>query len=289
MKEYFIEKENKRLDNSPIYAQLQSTDKKKQIIRPHIHSAIEILIVKSGAYYVYVGERKYKAQPGDMVLLRSNTIHHTYSISESGSSYYVIMVRPSLIAELSDGNNDSKLLLFFALDREQLKCFWTKAEMENTPLGHAVKHFTEEFDEKIFARTIALTIAISGIMLEILREGNKTNDGTPTVTDENTTRRIYDTLLFINKNYKQPITAYECAVYAGMSYSYFSRTFRAVIGKTFKEYLNFTRINHAQKALMSTDMTVTEIAANCGYDNVSYFISVYKRIKGTTPYTNKKK
>lgn len=287
MKDFFIEKESSTLEHSPIHATLQSHDSKKQIIRPHIHSAIEFLIVKSGSYTIYVDELRFSAYPGDMVLLRSNTIHHTYSTSDV-SSYYVIKVRPSLTAELSDGRDDSKYLLFFALNTDR-KCFWSKDELSNTSLGDAVDRFVCEFNQRSPARSIALTAAIAQILVEILREGETDNDNVAKSSSEDVTRRIYDTLLYINKNYNQPITAADCAQLSGMSVSYFSRSFHKTVGKTFKEYLNFTRINHAQKALMSKDMTVTETSAHCGFDNVSYFISVYKKIKGVTPKEDKVK
>ena len=284
MQEFFVEKESVTLDSCPIHAVLQSHSMKKHVISPHIHSAIEFLIVKEGSYDICVDEQRFCAHPGDMVLLRSNTIHHSYSTSEN-SSYYVIKVRPSLLAELSDGKADGGYLLFFTLDTDR-KCFWTAHELEDTPLGIAVKRCVREFEENFFAKSIALTVAMSTILLEILREGG-VSENKNEVSSEAVTRRIYDVLLYINKNYNQPITALECAQLAGMSYSYFSRTFAKTVGKSFKEYLNVTRVNHAQKALMSKDMTVTETAAHCGFDNVSYFISVYKRIRGVTPRAEK--
>jgi len=70
---------------------------------------------------------------------------------------------------------------------------------------------------------------------------------------------------------------------AYMSYSYFSRCFYRITGKSFKEYLNLTRINRAEKAILTTDKSVTEIAGDCGFNSVSYFISTYKKLKGVTP------
>jgi len=69
-----------------------------------------------------------------------------------------------------------------------------------------------------------------------------------------------------------------------MSYSYFSRSFRRVTGLSFKKYLNQTRINRAEQMLLTGNGSVSEIAMECGYNSISYFISVYKSIKGTTPY-----
>lgn len=285
MKDFYVEKESVRLDTCPIHATLQSHSKKREVIRPHIHSAIEFLIVKSGSYDIFVDERRYSAHPGDMVMLRSNTIHQTYSTTEL-SSYYVVKVRATLPSELSGGSDDSKYLLFFALDADS-RCFWTRAELDGTPLGRAVADFTSEYESDGVGRVIAMSAAMARVLVEIMREDSARVDALGSRGSEDVTRRIYDTLLYINKNYNQPITAADCARLAGMSYSHFSRTFHKTVGKSFKEYLNFTRINHARKALMSKDMTVTEVAAHCGFDNVSYFISLYKKIKGTTPHKEK--
>ena len=73
-----------------------------------------------------------------------------------------------------------------------------------------------------------------------------------------------------------------------MSYSYFSRCFKNVTGKTFKEYLNMVRINHAQRLLATTTLSVTQVALECGYNNISYFIAVYKSLKGETPLSSRR-
>ncbi len=282
MDNYFVESHIKELDGGPVAAHLQSGTVRRCFCRAHIHSAIEMLLVKSGTFEIYANDRKYEAQAGDLVLLRSNTIHRTYSLTEN-ASYYVIRMRPSLFAELSNGEKDSRLMLFFAVDKPELDCFFPKSKTDGTPLGHAISRFCDEYSNDFVAKSIGITLASANILLEILRQSDTDTD----VTDSNA-RHIYDAIVFINKNYQKPITAADCADVAGMSYSYFSRTFKAVVGKNFKEYLNETRINHAQNLLCSSDITVTEVASLCGFDSVSYFISVYKNLKGTTPHHAKK-
>ena len=60
-------------------------------------------------------------------------------------------------------------------------------------------------------------------------------------------------------------------------------------GKSFREYLNMTRINRAQQMLLTTNKSVTEISSACGYNNVSHFIATYRQIKGITPKSAGKK
>lgn len=282
MENYFVESYIKQLESGPVEAHLQSGTKRRCFCRAHIHSAIEMLIVKTGTFEIYANDRRYEANAGDLVLLRSNTIHHTYSLTDN-AEYYVIRMRPSLIAELSNGDADSRLLLFFTVDKPELCCFFPKSKTDGTPLGQAIKRLCNEILKDNVAKSIAITLASADILLEILRE----SDTIDNITDSKA-GCIYDSIVFINKNYAKAITATDCANIAKMSYSYFSRSFKAVVGKSFKEYLNETRINHAQKLLCSQDMTVSEVASLCGFDSVSYFISVYKNLKGVTPYHSKK-
>ena len=57
---------------------------------------------------------------------------------------------------------------------------------------------------------------------------------------------------------------------ACMSYYHFCRLFKKVIGKTFVEYQNFIRIRRAEKLLITTDRTITNIAFETGFGSVSY-------------------
>jgi AraC-like DNA-binding protein len=70
----------------------------------------------------------------------------------------------------------------------------------------------------------------------------------------------------------------------GLSYSYFSRSFKRVMGMSFKKYLNMIRVNRAEQMLITGDHSVSEVAIECGYNSISYFISVYRSLKGTTPF-----
>lgn len=68
----------------------------------------------------------------------------------------------------------------------------------------------------------------------------------------------------------------------------FARSFKSATGKTFKEYLNITRMNEAEQLLVSTTLPISEIATRCGYNSASYFTSLYKQYKDKTPCSERK-
>ncbi len=59
--------------------------------------------------------------------------------------------------------------------------------------------------------------------------------------------------------------------------------------KTPFEYLNNYRVELAGEQLLGSDMTVAQIAGNCGFNDMSYFSKMFRRYMGDTPLNYRKK
>ena len=60
-------------------------------------------------------------------------------------------------------------------------------------------------------------------------------------------------------------------------------------GKTPIEYLKDYRVERAARKLLGSDMPITQIAYTCGFNDLSYFIKTFKKIKGCTPKNYRKR
>lgn len=69
----------------------------------------------------------------------------------------------------------------------------------------------------------------------------------------------------------------------GLVGSSFCRWFKAATGNSFITFLNTARVEKAGQLLMQTDGTIAEIAYASGFESISHFNRVFKRVKGTTP------
>ena len=88
---------------------------------------------------------------------------------------------------------------------------------------------------------------------------------------------------FMNANFDRPVRLAEAAELVGMAETAFSRFFKAKTGVNFVDFLNEIRLGHAVRMLIDTKDPITEIAASCGFTNISNFNRTFKREKDLTP------
>ena len=94
---------------------------------------------------------------------------------------------------------------------------------------------------------------------------------------------------YITNHYKDAIMLEDLARVATLSPQYFCKYFHVVTGKTPIAYLNYYRVERACYLLERRNTMVTEVALECGFNDVSYFIRCFKKHKGVTPYQYIKK
>lgn len=96
-------------------------------------------------------------------------------------------------------------------------------------------------------------------------------------------KQLKDVFRYIEGHYTEEVTLEDLAAIAGMNPKYFCRFFRQITQRTPVNYLNYYRIECAKEQLSTTDATITEVALNCGFNDVSYFIKTFKKYMGITP------
>lgn len=96
-------------------------------------------------------------------------------------------------------------------------------------------------------------------------------------------RRVLKVKQFINDHYMDEIRLAQLADIAGMSPSAFSRFFKMHTGRNLSDYIIDIRLGYAARMLVDTNMSISEISFDCGFNNLSNFNRIFKRKKGCSP------
>jgi AraC-like DNA-binding protein len=96
-------------------------------------------------------------------------------------------------------------------------------------------------------------------------------------------RRIERVMEYLNEHFQKNISLNDVAQLTNMAESAFSRFFKARTGMTFIESLTEIRLGHASRMMIDTTQSVSEIAYECGFNNISHFNRIFKKKKGCTP------
>ena len=96
-------------------------------------------------------------------------------------------------------------------------------------------------------------------------------------------RRAVETALWIEAHSHEEIEQEDAAAQAGISAFHFLRAFSAVLGVTPHQYLLRSRLRHAARLLADEERSVTDIAYDVGFADLSNFVRTFHRAAGVSP------
>ncbi|MEA4889318.1 MAG: AraC family transcriptional regulator [Clostridiaceae bacterium] len=267
----------------PFHCHLQSYLETPLMCAAHWHYAIEILYATRGSATVFLNGQAYTFKKGDMILINARDVHAIWG--EPKTQYVCIKFDPEILYTASRSIFESRYVLPFTMAKESPQKLFPEEEIGDTPLPGLIVEALREFAAQAYGFDLAVRTNICRIFLWVLRswqsKGLKAEPGYS--LKEKDMERLQAVFDCLDQRYMQNLTAEAMARQCNMSYSYFSRYFKSAIGKSFTAYLNYVRITEAEKLLLSTDKTVTEIAMETGFSSASYFISQFRLLKKVSP------
>lgn len=88
---------------------------------------------------------------------------------------------------------------------------------------------------------------------------------------------------YIRAHFRENISREDVAAVACITPNYLSKQFHSKKGMNLREYINNIRIDEAKRLLLTTNLSVSEVAGMVGYDNISYFSTVFRKRTGMSP------
>lgn len=236
----------------------------------HWHQRVEILYVVDGTYQIQSGGKQLLCGPGDLVVIRSGEIHSVQG--ESEREIYIVTF---------------DLTMFYRFLPEVCfpKRFISFQEQQQAGVDKEIAFLLEEMFQENSRQDSLYDAFVRAGILRLFSTLIRHFEDISFKEDKNFIRlqQLQSALEYIASHYAEPITLAEVATAIGYTPSYVSTLFVSKIGLNFKTYLDNIRINKAADLLGSTRLTVADVAAQCGFDNVRTFNNAFRRVTGQSP------
>ncbi len=228
-------------------------------MQTHWHKDIELIRVTRGFLNVQIGDTPYSLTSGDSIYIPGGIAH---GAEPDDCDYECIVFSPAILYATQKIRTILKSKIICAVK-------FTKND--------DINFIFESFAKRDSGYEFEIISAIYKIAYYALQ-----NQDTPINNVEYRVDKIKPSILYIEENFSSSISLTELARECSMSANYFCKVFKDVTGQTPVEYMTTYRIEAACEMLLS-GISVTDTAYDCGFNDLSYFINVFKRYMGISP------
>lgn len=256
--------------------------RKNRQVALHWHPEIEILYVADGEMSVQIAEENYILKTGDIFFVNPEELH-AMTMFEEVVDYHVIVFETSMFQyqrNLFLEQDFTMPLLNGAIALPRSLREGQKGYEKIAPIIRRI--FFDDAESKVMTYADVVMLFCCLLEEELLVKVWKTSG-------ERHMEVIKQCIGYMEKNCGQKITLGELADLVHMSPNYFTTYFKKYTGTSPFAQLNFIRVKTAEKMLLKTDEPIVNVAGECGFENVSFFIRKFKDITGETPAAYRKR
>lgn len=249
--------------------------------RKHTHDFIELVFVDQGFSMHRVEGSTSLLIPGDMFFVVPGAAHEYWN--SVNNRVYNCMFYSDVL-----GENLGPLTGFPLLDKilvPDAGTKWGKIRLKHEE-GYEILGLLKKLESETCNRPPGWMIRAKALLVDLLvclsrawygteAAGEKNDDGVSNVAS-----RVLDVLEMSLSN---KMSVADIAKKAGYNPEYFSRTFKKLTGISPSSYLASVRISMAAQKLADPGVAISDVAAECGFDDANYFSRLFKKETGKTP------
>jgi AraC-like DNA-binding protein/mannose-6-phosphate isomerase-like protein (cupin superfamily) len=263
--------------NLPFYISIHNVRKTPL----HHHDVVELTFVLEGRGVEIINGTRHQLQDGASSFLLP---HHMHQIEcESGMSVtkYCCMFDINMLLGSSYESELSSLLFQIG---SSIPPFVNFSPPQAERMRSILEILHEEYNHlDSVGRSSLIRVKLTEAMLLFVRASQQV--AAPTIPVEPTDNKInfWKVLQYLHVHYREKLTLESVSRQFRVSTPYISRLFKEHVGQSFLTYLHGLRIKSAASLLVSTEMSMADIAAEVGFESYRTFLRVFREIRGQTP------
>lgn len=246
----------------------------------HWHEDVEFLIPIKGHIYYHVNDKDFYIEENNAIFINSKQMHYGYSFDGSDCQYICIVFKPSLISANSYLAHQyiSPIIEDYSISQLLL----SKDDLHHKKIISSLKEIYQLYVQKENCYELLSIGVLSSIWTELyFLLCNQLSKTDYSLSNDISVQK--QMVRFIYENYTERISLSEISHSGGISRTKCCQIFKKYLNRTPIDFLNSYRLEMSMNLLRDTTLSITEIAYNCGFNNLSYYSETFKQYKGCTP------
>lgn len=240
----------------------------------HFHRDFELLFVLKGSLELNINSNIYKLSRGEFFIINSNIPHSIKSCEDL--TFMKVLINYELIRDIVGDE-------YFYFKNDLSENSETAKKDLKLAVNQLLHYYLDKKSEQIvdFAY-LSICYRILDILSTYYLEYNR-NSETGSYNSHDYAIRVKEINDYLNLNYNQSITLQSLADHLFLTPSYLSKYFKRTYGMNFKKYLTSVRLLHALDDVLYTGRSLTSIAYDYGFPNVTAFGKCFYDFYKITP------
>jgi len=261
----------------------------EHVIDCHWHDEAEIFYCAQGSTLFQVDTDYFLVEAGEAVFIDGGDIHAAHAYGDEGCSFFSFVFNTNLLASANYDAVQENLIIPLQERRATLPRLIRQQEDYELKLLSHITAIMNSCKDRLPGYEGAVKGHLYLMLSELLSQDRACNRTTSNRSESSKIERLKMVIQYIQHNYGRPIRLSELAALIPMSEGQFCRFFKSMTRQTPMDYINSYRIRQAVELLRQMDRKISDIALEVGYDNISYFIRVFRKSMNCSPSEFRKK
>lgn len=250
----------------------------------HWHEELELIYQIDGEGLYIINDQRVLLQKGEGLFINSEVLHSCWDTDLHHSDLCSMVFH----ARLAGGSVDSVFWLKYLQPLVHNAAFsYFHFKGEEVSLAGKIREVWNLCYEGEEGYEFQVRNLLSELLFDLYKKQSDSQKK-PSQKELRNSERIKNMLDFIHTSYQEQIHIRDIADSAMISESECLRCFRDMIHQSPGQYLKHYRISKACELLRNSSLTVRQISECCGFSDESYFVKMFREMKGKTPGEYKK-
>lgn len=248
----------------------------------HWHDSIEIIFSLYGKISVIIETGRYEIEAGEIEIINCDEAHSIKAL-DANNKVLMLHIDPNFFEKFY---NDIRNMFFYTnssyYKSQEEEKYHVLRRLLSILVYEAVRK-QQDYEDHIKDTLVELLYHLINNFHQLIYEKDDLKE------NEEQFERYDRIVRYIYNNYKYKISLQDIAKKEFLSSNYLSHEIKNMVGYSFNDFLNLTRVEESIKPLLDTDKTVSEISEELGFSHIRYFNKHFKKHYKCTPFQYRKR